>query len=107
MSKSREVEKRFLFLENPDGRPTNDSSKKVTWIHDDLENETATCWVCRKYPSECDQDNEVTKGTKKYHQNYMNRHVTGLNNKHQKCTEIKKNTLWPLFFMDGVQLPQG
>ena len=50
--------------------------------------------VCRKYPSECDKDNEVTKGTKKY-QNYMNRHITGLNTKHQKCTEIYLRECFP------------
>ena len=24
-----------------------------------------------------------------------------------KCSHKKNKTLWPLFFMDGVQLPQG
>ena len=95
MSKSREVKNDFYFLKTPDGRPTNDSSKKVTWIPDDPESEIVTCWVCRKYPSECDQDNEVTKGTKKYHRNYTNRHVTGLNNKHQKCIEIYLRECFP------------
>ena len=66
----------------------------MTWIHNDPESEIVTCWVCRKYPSECDKDNEVTKGTKKY-QNYMNRHITGLNTKHQKCTEIYLRECFP------------
>ena len=56
----------FYFLKTPDGRPTNDLCKKVTWIHDYPKREIVLCWVCRKCPSECDQDNEVTKGTKKY-----------------------------------------
>ena len=66
----------------------------MTWIHNDPESEIVTCWVCRKYPSECDKDNEVTKGTKKY-QNYMNRHITGLNTKHQKRTEIYLRECFP------------
>ena len=52
--------KDFYFWKTLDGRPTNDSSRKVTWIHDDPESENVTCWVCRKYPSERDQDNDVT-----------------------------------------------
>ena len=46
----------FYFWKTPYGRPTNDSSKKVTWIHNDPENEIVTCWICKNYPSECDQD---------------------------------------------------
>ena len=77
----------FYFWKTLDSRPTNDSSKRVTWIPDGPENEIVTCCVCKKYPSECDQHNQVTKGTKIY-QNYMNRHGTELNNKHQKYIEI-------------------
>ena len=40
----------FYFWKTPDSKPTDDSSKKVTWIHDDPESEIVTCWVCRKYP---------------------------------------------------------
>lgn len=65
----------------------NDFTKKVTWSRNVPENQTVTCCVCKKYPSKCGQDIEVSKGTTKYHQNYINRHFTGLKNKHQKCVE--------------------
>ena len=85
----------FGKFETVDGRPTNDPSKKVTCIHDDPESEIVVYWICRKYPSESDHDNEVTKGTKKYHRSYMNRHVARLNNKHQKCIEIYLRECFP------------
>ena len=49
MSKSREV-KKTIFWKTPDGRPTNDPSKKVTWIQNDCEREIVRCWVFRNIP---------------------------------------------------------
>ena len=61
MSKSIEVKKcisrstvrsfpKKFFWKTLDGRPTNDPSKKVTWIHNDCEREIFRCWVCRNIP---------------------------------------------------------
>ena len=77
-------EKRFYLWKSvklSDGKATNDSTKKITWSHNNPENQSVTCSVCKKYPSECGQDTEFS------HQNCMNRHVTGLKNKHQKCVK--------------------
>ena len=40
----------FCFWKTPDGRPTNDPSKKVTWIHNDPESEIVRYWVCINTP---------------------------------------------------------
>ena len=45
--KVEEWKNNFYFWKTRDGRPTNGSSKKVTWIHDDPEIEIVSCWVHR------------------------------------------------------------
>ncbi|CAB3986303.1 Hypothetical predicted protein [Paramuricea clavata] len=77
--------KKYCFWETPSGKPLAEDpqKKKKCWIEFDLEKAEFTCFVCRQYPSLANNENSVTKGSKLWHVNVVNRHET--DPKHDKC----------------------
>ena len=87
--------KKYCFWETLTGKaPAEDlQKKKKCWIEFDQEKAEFTCLVCRKYLSLANNENSVTKGSKLWHVNVVNRHES--DQKHDNCLKKYLRELFP------------
>ena len=64
----------FKFWDTADRKPVKDKTKRITLLEISESVEIFACWICQKFPSVCNKENNGRKGCKIWHRKYLLRH---------------------------------